>query len=89
VAVLDLTTSRLVAALDDLEARVIWGEPTGEELVGWLPKKGDRVELRSGSNATVIEVWNDGTLVLEHESTYINEIVKPEQRAASILRVLE
>ncbi len=89
VAVLDLATARLVAALDDLERRVIWGEPSVTELQDWQPRRGERVELRSGGTARVIEVREDGSIVLEHEEVAINEIVPPESRAKVVLRVLE
>jgi hypothetical protein len=89
VAVLDLATARLVAALDDLERRVVWGEPPVTELQHWQPRRGDRVELRAGGTARVIEVREDGSIVLEHEEVAINEIVPPEGRVKVVLRVLE
>jgi hypothetical protein len=89
VAVLDLATGRLVAALDDLERHVIWGDPNVTEIQGWQPRRGDRVELRAGGTARVIEVREDGSLVLEHEDVAINEIVTAEGRPKVVLRVLE
>jgi hypothetical protein len=89
VAVLDLATARLVAALDDLERRVIWGEPPVTELQDWRPRRGDRVELRAGGTARVTELREDGSIVLEHEDVAINEIVPPEGRVKVVLRVLE
>jgi hypothetical protein len=89
VAVLDLATARLVAALDDLERRVVWGEPPVTELLDWRPQRGDRVELRAGGIARVIEIREDGSIVLEHEDVAINEIVAPESRVKVVLRVLE
>jgi hypothetical protein len=89
VAVLDLATSRLVAVLDDLERRVIWGIPPGTELQGWQPRRGDRVELRSGNRATVVAIDDDGTVVLEHDGIAIHERVPPESLPSVILRVLE
>lgn len=89
VAVLDLATARLVAALDDLERRVVWGEPPANGLQDWQPQRGDRVELRAGGTARVTEVREDGSFVLEHEDVAINEIVSPEGRVTVVLRVLE
>jgi hypothetical protein len=89
IAVLDLATSRLVAAIDDLERRVIWGPPSGTELQGWQPRRGDRVELRTGVTARVAEVREDGTVVLEHEGVAILEEVPPEGRVTVISKVLE
>jgi hypothetical protein len=89
VSVLDLATTRLVAAIDDLEARVIWGEPSSAELERWTPRRGDRVEMRTGRRAEVIDVQTDGTITVEHENTWIHEVIPPEHRAAVILRVLE
>jgi hypothetical protein len=88
VAVLDLPTSRLVTALDDLERRVLWGEPSSAELDAWQPRRGERVELRNGVEAEVIEVQQDGTVVVEHDNTWIHEVISPEHRAKVILRVL-
>jgi len=89
IAVLDLVTARLVATLDDLEQRVLWGEPSAAELKGWEPKRGDRVELRNGVRAEVIEVRQDGALVLEHDATWINEVVAAGQWQTIIRQVLE
>jgi hypothetical protein len=89
VSVLDLATSRLVAAIDDLERRVIWGDPSNADLGDWQPRRGDRVELRTGIEAEVIDVRQDGTIVLEHDDTWINEVISPQHRATVILRVLE
>lgn len=89
VAVLDLATGRLVAAIDDLEQRVVWGDPDVAELQSWLPRRGDRVELRAGGTARVVEVREDGSVVLEHEDVAINEIVTEEGRAKVVLRVVE
>lgn len=89
VTVLDLPTARLVAALDDLEQRVVWGDPPATELQDWQPRRGDRVELRAGGTAHVIEVREDGSIVLEHDDVAINEIVPLEGRAKVVLRVIE
>jgi hypothetical protein len=89
LSVLDLPMSRLLAAIDDLERRVIWSDPSPAELGDWDPKRGDLVELRSGAMAIVIDVGDDGSLTLEHDDTWIMEIVPSVHRAAVILRVVE
>jgi hypothetical protein len=78
-----------VATLDDLEHRAIWGDPSTAELEDWAPRTGDRVELRIGVQAEVIEVREDGTLVLEHDGTWINEVVPHGAWQTVILRVLQ
>ncbi len=87
VTVLDLVTARLAATLDDVESRVIWGPERIPELASWRPKRGDRVELHNGTGATVREVREDGTLVLEHDGTGIHELVPVDARSNVILRV--
>jgi len=89
MAVLELPMSRLLAAIDDLERRVIWADPSPAELGGWDPQRGDIVELRSGAMAKVIDVGDDGSLTLEHDDTWIMEIVPSAHRAAVILRVIK
>jgi hypothetical protein len=89
VAVLGLATSRLVAALDDLERRMLWGEQPATDLKGWKPQIGDRVELRTGIKATVVDIYDDGTVVLEHDGVSIHERVPPDSLAVVVARVLE
>ena len=43
----------------------------------------------NGTLATVVEIWDDGLLILEHEQTYVRESVAPLMRDQVILRVLE
>jgi hypothetical protein len=88
VAVLDLVTARLVATLDDLEGRVIWGDPSAADLEGWVPKRGDRVELRTGTLANVVELRKDGTLVLEHDDTWIIQVIAAGEWHTVVRRVL-
>jgi len=89
VAVLDLATSRLVAAVDDIERRVIWGEPPVTDLKGWQPRRGDRVELRTGIKATIVDIYDDGTVEFEHDGVSIHERVPPDSLASVVARVLE
>ena len=86
--VLDLETSRLVSALDDLELRVSEASPSQEALRHWTPREGDRVELFTSTLATVSEVRENGLIVLTHDGTGIIEVVPVDQAARVILRVL-
>lgn len=85
----DLTTTRLLATLDDLEAQVVLREPTGAGIEGWQPTVGDMVQLRSGNRAKVVEVGSDGTIVFEHDVTHIREIVPESQRKQVVYQVVE
>jgi hypothetical protein len=85
----DLTTTRLLGTLDDLEYQVMFREPTGAGIEGWEPEIGDVVQLRSGTRATVVEVQRDQTLVLEHDITHIREIVPVGRRKQVIYEVVD
>jgi len=89
MAVYDLATTRLLSTIDDLEQHVMFGPQTGAGTAGWTPRVGDVVKLRSGGLAKVIEVRDGGTLVLEHQSTYINELVPADQIPGVIFEVVE
>jgi hypothetical protein len=43
----------------------------------------------NGSYAKVVEIWDEGLLILEHEDTYVREIVPPDMRDQIILRVVD
>ena len=89
MAVYGLATTRLLSTIDDLEQHVMFGEQTGAGTAGWVPRVGDVVKLRTGGLATVIEIRDSGTLVLEHRSTYINELVPADQIPGVIFEVVE
>ncbi len=89
MAVVSLPLARIMGALDDLETQVLEASPSAEELRTWAPRKGDRVQLFNSSFAVVVEVGEDGTLVLEHEETFIREIVPTGSRDQVILHVVE
>jgi hypothetical protein len=86
---LRLPIARIMGVLDDLQLQVLEASPSAEAMRSWEPRKGDRVELLNGQYATVVEVWDDGLLFLEHDDTYIREAVPPESRPLVILRVVE
>lgn len=89
VQVLDLDTSRLIKALDDLEQRVAQVSPSQEALSHWTPKVGDRLLLFSGSSAIVSEIEDDGLIRLEYEVTNIIELVSKANYHLVIMEVLQ
>jgi hypothetical protein len=89
MSIVKLPLSRIQGALDDLQLQVFEASPSAEALRTWEPAKGDRVELMNGTTATVVEVWVDGLLILEHDLTYVRESVLPDARDQVILRVIK
>jgi hypothetical protein len=89
MSIVKLPLGRIQGALDDLQLRVLEASPSAEAMRTWEPAKGDRVELMNGITATVVEVWEEGLLILEHDLTYVRESVPPEVRDQVILRVVE
>ena len=84
-----LPLSRIMGALDDLESQVFEASPSSEELRTWEPRRRDRVQLFNGTYARVIEVWDDGTVVLEHQDTFIREIVPADRLDQVVLHVVD
>jgi len=89
MSIVKLPLARIQGALDDLQLQVLEASPSAEAMRIWEPAKGDRVELMNGITATVVEVWEEGLLILEHDLTYVRESVGPDVRDQVILRVLE
>ena len=89
MSIVKLPLARIQGALDDLQLQVLEASPSAEAMRIWEPAKGDRVELMNGITATVVEVWEEGLLILEHDLTYVRESVAPDVRDQVILRVLE
>ena len=89
MSIVKLPLARIQGAIDDLQLQVLEASPSAEAMRTWEPAKGDRVELLNGTTATVVEVWDDGLLILEHDLTYIRESVPPTMRDQVILRVVE
>jgi len=84
-----LPLSRILGALDDLERQVFEASPSREELRTWEPQRWDRVQFFNGTFARVIEVWDDGTVVFEHEDTFIREIVPADRLDRVVLHVVD
>lgn len=89
MASVTLALARITGALNDLEEQVRAASPSAAELGTWEPRRGDRVELMTGGLARVVEVLDEGVLILEHEATYIREVVAPDARDEVILHVVE
>ena len=89
MSIVKLPLARIQGALDDLQLQVLEASPSAEAMRTWEPAKGDRVELLNGATATVVEVRDEGLLIIEHDLTYIRESVSPEMRDQVILRVVE
>ena len=83
-----LDRARLVGVLDDLEALLELTSPSEEALRGWVPRKGDRVEMYEGATAVVERVRKDGVIILDFEGSPVIEVVIPDHRELRIRRVL-
>ncbi len=88
LSVTRLALSRLNAALDDLESVLRDTSPSRAALESWRPAPGDRVELWGGETARVVEVRDDGVVVIEHDNTPVIEVLAAEQLAQRVRRVL-
>lgn len=83
----DLATSRLIAAVDDLEARISAVSESAERLRTWQPEQGDRVELFTGATAVVDDVIPGGIVVLmEEDSGLISHVA--EEKLADVVRAV-
>jgi hypothetical protein len=89
MASLSLPLSKIMGAVNDLEQQVRESSPSAFELKSWQPKRGDRVQLMNGTYARVVEVWEDGLVVLEYEETFIREMVPPDRYDDVILHVVD
>ena len=89
MAVVSLPLSRIQGALDDLQRIVLEASPSTEEIRNWTPKSGDRVQLMTGGFAHVVEVLPEGVVVLEHEDTFIREMVPPGSLDQVVLHVVD
>lgn len=89
MSVVKLPLAKIIGALDDIQFQAFEASPSAEAMRVWEPRKGDRVELMNGTIATVVEVWDDGLLILEHDQTYVRESISRGVRDQVILRVVE
>jgi hypothetical protein len=89
MSVYGLAATRLIATLDDLEQQALTALTTGAGVAGWQPRVGDVVRLRGGPLAEVVEVRDDGAVLLEHRDTYINELVPPGEIRNVVVEIVE
>jgi hypothetical protein len=89
LASLNLSAARIAAIADDIEARVLATLPGEDEIRRWQPVVGDCVELRLGGEACVVEVGDDGTVVLVERETSVEITVFPDTRVQVIADLLE
>jgi len=89
MTVYDLAATRLLATLDDLEQQVLNALPEGAGVADWQPRVGDVVRLRGGPLAEVVEVRDDGTVLLEHRGSYINELVPPGEIRNVVVEIVK
>jgi hypothetical protein len=84
-----LALGRLLATLDDLQTVVMETKPAHDRLAIWEPQRGDRLRMVTGQTAVVVEVHDDGGVVVEYEDVGVIEYVAKGQRDSRILELLE
>jgi hypothetical protein len=89
MAGVSLPLSKIMGAINDIEQQARDASPSAYELKDWTPEPGQRVQLMNGEYARVVEVWEDGLLVLEYEDTFIREMVPPDQYDSVILHLVD
>jgi len=88
LSMMPMAIGRLGAILDDLQTKVMATPKGYDELMGWVPREGDTVEMVTGQKADVIDVRKDGTIIVEYRDVGLTELVQKADRANRILRVL-
>ncbi len=88
VAMMPFAIGRLGTILDDLQAKVLATPPGYDEVMAWEPRRGDVVEMITGQRAEVVDVRDDGTVIVEYEDVGLSELVEKGERANRILHVL-
>ncbi len=83
-----LSVGRLGTVLDDLQTKVMATPPGYDEVTAWHPREGDEVEMATGQKARVVEVRDDGTVIVEYEDVGLSELVTPGERPQRIRHVL-
>lgn len=88
-AAVDRYLRQVLDVFDAIEKQVLDAPAWYEEVTSWEPAVGDRVRLARGNLATVIELVEDGIIVVEHDGTWVREVIPPDARVAVIVDVLE
>jgi hypothetical protein len=71
MTVYGLAATRIITTLDDLEKQVLDRLSTGPGVDVSQLQAGDVVRLLGGALAELIEIRNDGALVLEHRGSHL------------------
>ena len=88
-AAVDRYLRQVLDVLDAIEKQVLEAPAWYEKVTGWEPAVGDRVRLARGNLATVVELVDDGIIIVEHDGTWVREVIPPEARVAVIVDVLD
>lgn len=88
-AAVDRFLRQVLDVMDLIERQVLEAPEWYEEVTGWEPAVGDRVRLARGPLATVVELVDDGIIVVEHDRTWVREVIPPDARLAVIVDVLD
>ena len=83
-----LALGRVLAALDDLQSKVLEGPRENEAVARWKPKVGDRVELWGGGTAVVTDIPQPDVVVLQHEESPVIESIAVRNLPVRVRRVL-
>ncbi len=88
-AAVDRYLRQVLDVLDAIEKQVLEAPAWYEEVTGWQPAVGDRVRLARGNLATVVELVEGGIIVVEHDGTWVREVIPPDARVMVIVDVLD
>ena len=89
MTVYGLAATRIITTLDDLEKQVLDRLSTGPGVDVSQLQVGDVVRLLGGALAELIEIRNDGALVLEHRGSHIYELVPASEIRNVVIEVVE
>lgn len=89
LAMPDLRTQQLLAALDDVERLVTDAPLWADEIRSWEPAMGDRVRLWDGELGTVVELLPEGFIMIQREVTSIRDAVPPGDRERLVFEIVE
>ena len=84
LAALDLAAGKVASVMDDIQLRVLATRPGEDAVREWRPEVGDVVTLMHGTAARVVEITEDGTLLLVEDDTEMVFTVAPDDRAAVV-----
>ena len=88
-AAVDRYLRQVLDVLDLIAKQVLEAPAWYEEVTGWEPAVGDRVRLARGNLATVVELVDDGIVIVEHDGTWVREVIPPDARLAVIVDIVD